>query len=246
MWLKSKIDKGANIDEKELFDEWPERYDQWFMTPIGKLIREIEGELIIDLLAPEKGETIFDAGCGSGGFTVDYLAHGANVIGLDISGPMLTLANRKIGNRGFFPVRGDMEHLPFKDNYFDKVVSVTALEFIANAKGAVNELVRVTRPKGLVVVATLNSLSPWAVRRKAKMQRHILMNAYFRSPHELLALSPFNGIVKTAIHFQKDDDPARAMEIERLCRSQGLDTGAFVAARWQKPWLKCADDQRQR
>ncbi|GAJ22450.1 unnamed protein product, partial [marine sediment metagenome] len=27
------------MTEKELFDEWPERYDQWFTTPIGKMVK---------------------------------------------------------------------------------------------------------------------------------------------------------------------------------------------------------------
>jgi len=24
----------------ELFDEWPEKYDQWFTSPIGRLVKE--------------------------------------------------------------------------------------------------------------------------------------------------------------------------------------------------------------
>ena len=226
------------VEEKELFDDWPERYDRWFTTPIGKLVREIEGELIIDLLHPGAGERILDAGCGTGVFTLDFLVAGARVVGLDISVPMLNLARKKTPDYPFSALRGDMESLPFKDNSFDKTVSVTALEFIADAQGAVNELFRVTRPGGLVVVATLNSLSPWAARRKAKTergQRHILEGAFFRSPDELLACSSLSGIAKTAIHFQKDDQPDRAMSIEQLARLQGLDTGAFVAVSWQKP-----------
>ncbi len=229
------------MEEKTLFDEWPERYDQWFTTPIGKLVKDIEGELIIDLLHPRAGERILDAGCGTGVFTLDFLAAGSEVVGLDISVPMLNLARKKTADYAFFALRGDMEWLPFKDNSFDKVVSVTALEFIADAKGAVNELFRVTRPGGYVVVATLNSLSPWAARRKAKTergQRHILEGAFFRSPDELLACSPYSGIAKTVIHFQKDDEPDRVMRIEQLGRGQGLDTGAFVAVQWQKPAVK--------
>ena len=30
------------MTKKMLFDEWPERYDQWFTTPIGKMVKEIE------------------------------------------------------------------------------------------------------------------------------------------------------------------------------------------------------------
>lgn len=226
--------------EKALFDEWPERYDQWFTTPIGKLVKEVEGELISHLLAPRPGEKVLDAGCGTGIFTVDFLAAGAQVVGLDISGPMLSLARKKTTGYTFFPVQGDMQHLPFGEDSFDKAISITALEFIADARSAVDELFRVTRPGGYVMVATLNSLSPWAARRRAKTPRgqsHILENAVFRSPDELLACSPFMGIAKTAVHFQKDDDPTEAMIIEQHGRLQGLNTGAFVAVRWEKPRL---------
>ena len=131
-----------------------------------------------------------------------------------------------------------MQRLPFADASFDKAVSITALEFIEDARGAVDELFRVTRPGGCVVVATLNSLSPWATRRKAKTlqgQRHILEGAFFRSPDELLACSQLKGIAGTAVHFQKDDDPAEAAITERRGNLLGLDTGAFVAVRWVKP-----------
>ena len=99
------------------------------------------------------------------------------------------------------------------------------------------ELFRVTRPGGRVVVATLNSLSPWAERRRSKTRsgkKHILEKAWFRSPLELLELGPAGGVVKTAVHFAKDDPPAQALEIENRGRSQSPDTGAFVAAAWNK------------
>ncbi|MFC2021346.1 class I SAM-dependent methyltransferase [Chloroflexota bacterium] len=223
---------------KSIFDEWTERYDQWFTEPIGKLVQEIEGELVRDLVDSRPGEKVLDAGCGTGIFTIDFLIAGAQVVGLDISEPMLSVACKRNKGYDFFAVRGDMQHLPFKDNSFDKTVSITALEFIADAKSAIDELFRVTRSQGCVVVATLNSLSPWAARRKAKTQRgqrHILEDAIFRSPDELLDCSPHSGVAKTAIHFQKDCDPARAIEIERIGQLQGLDTGAFVAVRWEKP-----------
>ena len=226
------------MTDKMLFDEWPERYEQWFSTPIGKLVKEKEGDLVFRLLDPGPGERILDAGCGTGIFTLDYLARGASVVGLDISGPMLRLAVKKAAGYPFSAVCGDMLHLPFEDNSFDKVVSVTALEFIADARTALNELFRVARPGGCVIAATLNSLSPWAARRRAKSlkgQRHILEEAFFRSPDELLALSPLPGEAHTCIHFTKDEEPGRAVDIEHLGQSQGLITGAFVAARWEKP-----------
>jgi ubiquinone/menaquinone biosynthesis C-methylase UbiE len=129
-----------------------------------------------------------------------------------------------------------MQSLPFSDECFDKVVSMTALEFIEDGKGAVQDLFRVAKKGGVVVVTTLNRLSPWADRRKKAAERgHSLFEQMiFRSPDELRALAPVDGTVKTAIHFLKDDDPQRAPEIERDGKKRMLDTGAFVAARWVK------------
>ena len=70
------------MTETQLFDEWPERYDQWFTTPIGKLIKEIEGKLIHELLDPRPEEKILDAGCGTGIFTLDSSLYGAAYVTL--------------------------------------------------------------------------------------------------------------------------------------------------------------------
>jgi len=223
------------MNEKMLFDNWPERYTQWFGTPIGKLVYEYESELILSLLDPKPGEMILDAGCGTGVFTLEFLDRGSQVVGLDISQPMLNLARRNLASLPFQAVRGDMLNLNFQDGYFDKVVSITALEFIADAKRAIDELFRVTRPGGRVVVATLNSLSPWAARRRTKTHGHILENAYYRSPEELLAYSTFKGTTATVVFFNKDEDLSRVKMIEESGRAQRPSTGAFVVASWEKP-----------
>jgi len=221
----------------ELFDEWPEKYDQWFTTPLGSLIKRYEGELISGFLRPALGEEILDAGCGTGVFTAGILTSGSQVVGLDLSLPMLRLAERKFREYSFHAIVADMTSLPFKDCSFDKVVSITALEFIPDAKRTVDELFRVAKKGGIIVVATLNSFSSWAVRRTGEGKRGhaIFSRAIFRSPDELRSLANVEGIVRTAIHFQKGDDPNTAMEIERQGQVNGSNQGAFVVARWQKP-----------
>jgi len=226
-------------DEKEkgmLFDEWPEKYESWFATPTGALVKKYEGELLLELLQPLPGEFILDAGCGTGIFTLDVLSRETTVIGLDISLPMLKRAGEKARRFYFHMILGDMLHLPFREESFDRVLSVTALEFIEDAKSAFGELFRVTKRKGCIVVATLNSLSPWAARRKkmAKARQSIFEKAIFRSPDELRSLAPVEGVIRTAIHFQKEDNPGMAVEAEREGCRRGLDTGAFVAGCWKK------------
>ena len=266
----------AGMSGKQRFDDWPERYDRWFETPVGKAVLKYETELILELLRPGRGERILDAGSGTGIFTREFLARGAEVVGLDISLAMLVYTAKKAdlwqaqGNQSPMPmnrgelaalrrtkgerdstfsisgeqrwplcysgVTADMTTLPFADCTFDKSVSVAALEFIADEKRAVAELFRVTRPGGVVVVATLNSLSPWAERRSENARRDpesIFNRVFFRSPAQLLAATSVPGIVRTVVHFGKEDDPATFDRSER--DGEGRDTGAFVAARWLKP-----------
>lgn len=221
----------------EIFDDWPEKYDQWFEAPIGRLVREYESRLLLEMVRPGQGERILDAGCGTGIFTLRLLAAGARVAGLELSLPMLRRAGKKASGLPFSMVQGDMRGLPFAESSFHKTVSVTAIEFIEDARGAVAELFRVTRPKGCIVVASLNSLSSWAVRRKAAAQEghSIFRHARFRSPSEMARLAPVPAIIRTAIHFQKHDDPERARSIERDGEAQDLDSGAFLVVRWEKP-----------
>jgi ubiquinone/menaquinone biosynthesis C-methylase UbiE len=224
------------MEKPELFDEWPEKYDGWFTTPIGLLIKKYESELLLHLLRPWSDEFILDAGCGTGVFTLDILSFGTHVIGVDLSLPMLSRAAQKTRGYQFQAVLADISFLPFPRNAFDKVVSVTALEFIEDGKGAMEELFRVTRKGGRIVVATLNRLSPWADRRRAEAKKghSLFKKAIFRSPDELLALAPVEGVIRTAVHFQKEDDPLHAPEIEKEGQRKGLNTGAFVVGCWQK------------
>ncbi|MFT5702034.1 MAG: ubiquinone/menaquinone biosynthesis C-methylase UbiE [Desulforhopalus sp.] len=101
---------------------------------------------------------------------------------------------------------GDISVLPFCDNSFDCVFSMTALEFIPDAALVVSELNRIAKRGGCIVLTTSNSLSSWAERRTAKgRQGHSLFqNIIFRSPGEMCSLLAKESIVSTAIHLQKD------------------------------------------
>ena len=226
------------MQNSRLFDVWPERYDKWFQTPMGQMVLTLETELILSLVAPRHGDFILDAGCGTGLFTQFVINRGSRIVGLDISLPMLRAAKHKLHRPLFTPLAADIQKLPFADNIFDKTISITAIEFVQDGKKVVSELMRITRPEGLVVVATLNRLSPWAERRRKEAQRNpasIFRQAIFRTPPELLSLAPIAGSVKTAIFFDRKDPPSIARQTEARGRAGHLMTGAFVAACWQKP-----------
>jgi ubiquinone/menaquinone biosynthesis C-methylase UbiE len=121
---------------------------------------------------------------------------------------MLDLAAKKTTGYSFYPYSGDMLHLPLEIITSLKRYQLL-LEFISDARAAVDELFRVTRPGGCVVIATLNSLSPWASCRRAKTKEHILQSAFSASPSELLACSPLKGIIKLSSTSKKATIPNR-------------------------------------
>jgi len=227
----------TDSEKSQLFDDWPDRYENWFATPIGSLVKRVEWELIYDFLRPGPGEFILDAGCGTGVFSLDMISCGARVVGLDLSLSMIRRARQKAPDSRLRIILANILNLPFPENSFDKTASITTLEFIPDGQKAIRELFRVTRKGGTVLVATLNSLSPWAERRRKEGQKgHSLFSkAIFRSPEDLVSLGHAGGVFRTAVHFRKEDDPGHAARMEEEGRRKGLNTGAFLAARWVKP-----------
>ncbi len=219
----------------QLFDTMPDPYEQWFHTPIGAVVKQVELELVMRLVQPQHGEHILDAGCGSGIFTAPLVDAGARITGIDVSLPMLEWAEKRLPEQTF--LAADMCDLPFEDASFDKSVSITALEFIEDAQQAMDELWRVTKPGGLIVVATLNGLSPWAARRRKKAaadKDSVFNHAWFRRPEDLAALVKVPGEIHTSVHFDKKAQPDDARRTEQQGREQNLDTGAFLIGCWQK------------
>ncbi len=220
-----------------LFDNWADQYNSWFTTPIGRYVKQYEEELLTEFLEPAPGEKILDVGCGTGIFTRNILKKGAVVTGMDISCPMIEVAKSELTNENFIPLCADMCSLPFAANSFDKAVSMTAIEFVEDAESAIIELNRIVIPGGTIVVTTLNSISPWAERRRKKAaQGHSLFkNIFFRSPEEMKKLISRECLIKTAIHFPKDVPLEHLEQIENAGKKQQLDTGAFLASKWFSP-----------
>lgn len=223
---------------EQLFDTWPVKYEQWFQTPIGQLVRAIELAHIMNLLAPERHDRILDVGCGTGIFTGNYLQRDARVTGVDLSIEMLRYGVRKPGLGQLLPAVADMRRLPFADGTFDKTVSITALEFVADGRRAVQELLRVTRKGGRLVIATLNRLSPWADRRRLDARQDpdsVFRDVHFRSPDELSRMVDLDGEIRTAIHFDKHASPQQAKAEEERLQSAASQRGAFVIGAWTRP-----------
>jgi malonyl-CoA O-methyltransferase len=102
-------------------------------------------------LSPE--QRVLDAGCGRGAVARALLTAfpGLEVSAVDLSPEMLSHVPGAAR-----PRRGSIQNLPFEDGSFDLVYCIEALEHAGNPEGAVDELCRVVRPGGRVLIVDKN------------------------------------------------------------------------------------------
>lgn len=228
------------------FDEQAAAYDRWYATPLGQLVDRVEKAALFALLPALQGRRILEVGCGTGNISLALARRGAQVVGLDLSGPMLALAASKARREGLDLsfIRGAAGALPLAAAGFDGVVSILALDFIPDRGGAVREMVRVLRPGGFLALAFLNRYSFWTIKRvlRAWLKPSLWREARFTSLGEirsLLAGHPDLEITHTdqAVYFPPLASPRLLPyypSLERLGRRHRLPFGAFLVAAARK------------
>jgi SAM-dependent methyltransferase len=135
------------------------------------------------------GRTVVDVGGGGGYFTAAFDARGAN--GLLVEPDLEELWSR--GGPPAGAVAGDGRRLPLRDAGVDVAFSSNVLEHVPDPGGFLDEMVRVTRPGGIVYLSYTLWLSPWgghetspwhflggtyAARRYARRHGHPPKNRY--------------------------------------------------------------------
>lgn len=106
-------------------------------------------------LAPQAGERILDVATGTGWSARNAARSGAAVTGIDISEELLAAATELTpSDLSLTFQRADAERLPFEDSHFDRVISTFGVMFAANHQAAADELARVCKAGGRLVLAT--------------------------------------------------------------------------------------------
>jgi SAM-dependent methyltransferase len=103
------------------------------------------------------GLTVLDIGGGAGYFTREFRSRGAYCYLFEVDVTEMT-------SRGDNPpgaVVADGYWLPVRDGGADICVSSNVLEHVADPNGLVEEMVRATKPGGLIYLSFTNWYSPW-------------------------------------------------------------------------------------
>lgn len=125
------------------FDDLAEPYDRFRIGYADELY-----DILSDYgIAP--GTHVLDVGCGTGLVSNVLARRRCNVMGVDVSEPMLERARRRVPSATFALARA--EELPFARDAFDAATSAQTFHWVDQPR-ALAELARIVRPGGTVAI----------------------------------------------------------------------------------------------
>lgn len=125
------------------------RYEKEQIPKIENAVQDLESVMRVQ-------GSILDVGCGTGLLIPKMEKYAEKIVCLDVAKKMLEIAKHS-GERlveTHFIV-ADADNTPLRPNYFDTVFAVTLLQNMPKPHSTIQEVIRVAKPKALIVVTGL-------------------------------------------------------------------------------------------
>ena len=151
--MRAELDK-APADVAAMFDRVAARYDLVNdLLALGQT--RIWRSIVVNAVDPKPGQQILDLAAGTGTSSAPFAKRGAYVVPCDFSLGMLAVGKQRQPDLPF--VAGDAMNLPFKDGVFDAVTISFGLRNVQDHDRALQEMLRVTRPGGVLDVCEFSA-----------------------------------------------------------------------------------------
>jgi 2-polyprenyl-3-methyl-5-hydroxy-6-metoxy-1,4-benzoquinol methylase len=145
--------KDKNNEKMFFYESFADDFDSKMnMYDTNKRLEVVYNELLPGDL---KGKKLLDAGCGTGWFSKWACDRNADVTSMDLGEKLLARVAQKCSSTR---VVGSILEIPFPDNTFDIVVSSEVIEHVPDPYKAMQELYRVLKPGGTMVLTTPNKI----------------------------------------------------------------------------------------
>lgn len=148
----------------EIYQKGSKEYQYYdFLQPHKDL------DKVIQIFREREVDKILDVGCGAGRNLIPLVRQGFDVSGVDLAPEGIKRADDELEKEGLSAnlAKADIfESLPYKDEFFDAVVSVQVLQhgMISQIKRGIAEIERVLAPEGLVFITLCGRYSQGGTR----------------------------------------------------------------------------------
>lgn len=223
------------------FDTFANDYDNWYETKLGNFVDTVEKRLIEDMAGFKTGEKVLDLGSGTGNYSIWLAKKGLYVTGVDKSTGMMNIAKKKALDDNLFIdwVEADAVQLPFPNESFDLVLSVTAIEFMDDIEVVLMEALRVLKTNGRLIIGVLTKNSPWGelYQKMAEADKNNLFaKAHLFLEEDLSTLLPLQYKLKKGLYMPPVDefDEEEASRIETSKQLEQAGNAGFFVVRWDR------------
>jgi len=172
IWLEiHKRKKQIGYDETSVRKFYDSQEDIYFGASHSSFLprrwwRNSKDRMIITALELKDSSSVLDAGCGNGVLANRISESARLVCAVDIGSRAVQFANKQrrlLGLDNVSFIRGDCRALPFRDQFFDRVVCSELLEHVRAPRRAVRELSRVLSLGGICIVTSPRNNLRWAM-----------------------------------------------------------------------------------
>ena len=160
---KFTVEKVLRVNKEDVarsFSLAASTYDQ-----VAALQRSVSEHLLTKIPQRSFGN-IIDLGCGTGVVSAQLTQRfpASSVFGLDIAEGMLEYARTRFSSSALHWCCADAESLPLQDNSVELIFSSLAVQWCADFQQLCNEVIRVLKPGGSCVLATLGPKTLYELR----------------------------------------------------------------------------------
>jgi malonyl-CoA O-methyltransferase len=121
---------------------------------VSARLQRFAGKHLLPWLPNRHDITGLDLGSGTGFFTDLLASQYLQIIGLDISHEMLNFAKSQ-RNKDILWIEADAHNIPLLDESIDFIYSNLVIQWFDPLDEAINEMLRVLKPGGLIIFSTL-------------------------------------------------------------------------------------------
>jgi 2-polyprenyl-3-methyl-5-hydroxy-6-metoxy-1,4-benzoquinol methylase len=151
------------MNQPQIHDAWERNYRS---RENEQFFEQAYDDFVVRLAQPP-GSRALDIGCGICANSLRLARRGYVVSAADYSEPILVQARKNVAKQGLSDRitigREDILNLSFPNDHFDLVLCWGVLMHIPEAQRAINELIRVTKPSGFIVLEEINQNAPEAL-----------------------------------------------------------------------------------